>query len=415
MTGRRGLRVLAFAYACEPGRGSEPAAGWGLTRAVADAVDLTVLTGASHAPGLARWRQRHPDAAGTYLPVAEPTWTGRLPTALGNRLGWFARYLAWLDEAARVARALQATDPFDVVWHASYATYWLPSTASEVGPPVLWGPVGGGVTTPRALWPVLGAPGLVGEAADALAVRLGARWPATRRTWRAVDVPVVQNRETLAALPPTLRARATVLNHAVFAERPGTADRRPRRGALLHLSPLERRKGPSLVLRSLATTPPDVTLAFVGEGPLRGRLERLAGRLGVAPRVRFLGRVPHHEISALLAGAPAAVFTGLREEGGIALAEALIAGTPTILLGHGGARTVAAAAVDEDRVVSIPPGPVAETARQIGRAMTRFSRDPPEGDAPLLDVDAARMRLLALLRAAAGQSTGEEDVTAPST
>lgn len=37
---------------------------------------------------------------------------------------------------------------------------------------------------------------------------------------------------------------------------------------------------------------PDALLLLAGEGPLRGELEALAARLGVAARVRFLGQVP---------------------------------------------------------------------------------------------------------------------------
>lgn len=389
------LRVLAFAYACEPGRGSEPAAGWGLTRAVAADVDLTVLVGGSHARGLAAWREAHPQAPGRYVVVPEPAWARRLAP---GRFGWFLRYLAWLEVAADHAAALQASEPFDVVWQASYATYWLPTPAGALGPPLLWGPVGGAVTTPRQLWPELGWRGLPGELLDRVAVRGCARWPSTRRSWRQATTVVVQNRETLAALPPDLRRRATVLNHAVFAETAAPPAGTPRDGPVLHLSPLESRKGPGLVLRALATTPPDVRVTFVGDGPLRTALERRARRLGVAERVSFLGRVPHSEVARLLATASCAVFTGLREEGGIALAEALGAGTPTVALAHGGVRTIAASVLDPERITLVEPGPVDLTARRLGAAMTRALRQPSSTDGPLLDVAAARAQLLALLR-----------------
>ena len=47
--------MLVFAYACEPGRGSEPGAGWGIVRALAQVAHCTVLVGPEHGPGIDRW------------------------------------------------------------------------------------------------------------------------------------------------------------------------------------------------------------------------------------------------------------------------------------------------------------------------------------------------------------------------
>ena len=38
------MRLLAFAYACEPDRGSEPGAGWSWARMLAAYGDVTILT-----------------------------------------------------------------------------------------------------------------------------------------------------------------------------------------------------------------------------------------------------------------------------------------------------------------------------------------------------------------------------------
>ncbi len=71
-------------------------------------------------------------------------------------------------------------------------------------------------------------------------------------------------------------------------------------------------------------------LVVVGEGPERGRLERLAG-----PAVRLAGRVEADELRALYRGARAFLQPGV-EDFGIAAVEALACGTPVIALGAGG-------------------------------------------------------------------------------
>jgi hypothetical protein len=77
-------RVIVFAYACEPGRGSEPGAGWGLVRAVSEFADCVVLTAAEHLPGIRRWEAEAPGSSMSFVEVPEPA--GR-PLRSGIALG----------------------------------------------------------------------------------------------------------------------------------------------------------------------------------------------------------------------------------------------------------------------------------------------------------------------------------------
>jgi glycosyltransferase involved in cell wall biosynthesis len=94
-------------------------------------------------------------------------------------------------------------------------------------------------------------------------------------------------------------------------------------------------------------------------------------------------------VSISVLPASSTVFTGLREEGGLALAEAMLIGTPVIVLAHGGARTIASSTTDPDRVVLVAPDDPRTTAIQIGRAMTRFSHALSQRHDPMLDGAAA--------------------------
>jgi glycosyltransferase involved in cell wall biosynthesis len=360
------MRVLMFAYACDPYRGSESAAGWGLSRAVASFADVVVLHGPDHRDNMRRWVDEHPNDTVDYRTVEEPAWCS---VANRSRIGRFLSYVAWMRRAGAVASRLHRQRPFDAVHHATYATYWLPSAIRAVNAPSVWGPVGGAVTTPLRLWPILGWRGIPTELLDLVAVRVASWLPATRRTWRVADVRLLLNPESLARLPKSVRNEAEILNHVLFLDHE-TLPRAPRRGELLYLSPLEFRKGPELALRAFARTPTPLRLRIVGDGPERPRLEALSRRLGLSDRVTFEGWVELETLPRLYAGAEAVVFTGLREEGGASLAEAMGCGAPVVVLAHGGAATVASCTTDPARVRLVEPTSPARTIERLAAAMT---------------------------------------------
>jgi glycosyltransferase involved in cell wall biosynthesis len=80
----------------------------------------------------------------------------------------------------------------------------------------------------------------------------------------------------------------------------------------------------------------DFAARIVGDGPLRQRLERLAGHLGVADRVTFTGQLPPHEVWGHLDWADVLLHTGVVAPSGDrdglpnAIAEAMAAGVPVV-------------------------------------------------------------------------------------
>lgn len=402
MAPQRRPRVLVIAYACEPGRGSEPGVGWSLVESVSRFADPTVLVGPEHVPAIEAWRLKNPDTSITFEYVAEPRWSSWLPhepTDKSRRhlIGYFINYLGWQRRALRAARRLHRTEPFDVVHHATYSVYWLPSPARKLPLPFVWGPVGGAVTTPLPMWPALGVRGVVSELVDLVAVRLLSLARSTRRTWRAAAVRLLQSEETKHRLGEP-RDTDVLLNHVMFTE----VERTPqlREDFILFLSSFEPRKGVRFVLRALAEADPGVRLVVVGDGPERPAVEELIDELGIAARVELRGWLPYSEAMDLLDRAGAVVFAGVREEGGTALAEAMQRGAPVIVFANGGARTVAEAAVDPDRVRLVQPGSRDAIVAGFAEAMNHFHHADGLPNTPNLDTTAAHEKLEAAFRLA---------------
>jgi glycosyltransferase involved in cell wall biosynthesis len=89
------------------------------------------------------------------------------------------------------------------------------------------------------------------------------------------------------------------------------------------------RKGHELVIEAL-TRLPSAQLLICGEGPMRSELEQRARTLGVADRVRFLGRVGHEELRRYYSAADILVLASYREGWPNVLLEAMACGTPVV-------------------------------------------------------------------------------------
>ncbi|GGC09873.1 glycosyl transferase family 1 [Novosphingobium endophyticum] len=99
------------------------------------------------------------------------------------------------------------------------------------------------------------------------------------------------------------------------------------------------RKGQRLVIEALKYLP-DVRLALAGAGEDEAGLRALAGRLGVADRVQFLGLVDHDILPHVLCAADVLVLPSASEGLANVWIEGLACGTPIVVPDIGGAAEV---------------------------------------------------------------------------
>jgi len=155
------------------------------------------------------------------------------------------------------------------------------------------------------------------------------------------------------------------------AERDGT-------GPVLFVGRLVERKGVAHLIEAIARLgrgDEGARLEIVGDGPERPGLEALAGRLGVASRVVFRGKIPPDELQASYARAAVCVLPSVLDargdtEGlGVVLLEAMNHGTPVIASRVGGIPDIV-----EDGVsgLLVPPG----DADALAAALRRLRDDP---------------------------------------
>lgn len=145
----------------------------------------------------------------------------------------------------------------------------------------------------------LGIPLIVSERLDPSVQRhrgFDAAWTRLRNwAYRRASRVVVQTRNVHDYYAPDLGNRLRIIANPITDVRqaPDGADLRVPRPAVLTLGRLVREKNHDLLIRAFARISPqfpDWSLVIVGEGPLRGHLEKLAASLGVADRVSLPGR-----------------------------------------------------------------------------------------------------------------------------
>jgi glycosyltransferase involved in cell wall biosynthesis len=139
----------------------------------------------------------------------------------------------------------------------------------------------------------------------------------------------------------------------------------------LALGRLHPNKGFDLLLEAIAATR-EVTLWIAGDGPLRPRLERLATRLGIIGRVRFLGW--REDVPRLLAAADLLVCPSLHEPLGNVVIEAWSAGLPAVATASDGP---AALIRDGESGILVPlPGSRGGGPQALADAIERVCADP---------------------------------------
>lgn len=333
--------MLISAYACEPSKGSEPAVGWNIVNEISRFHDVWVITRENNRTAIERCQPRssNPNVQWVYFDL--PRWLSWWKKgARGVRL----YYYLWQIGAFFVAKAVTREVHIDLVHHVTFAVYWRPSFLALLNVPFVWGPVGGGDSTPRSFVRTFSLRGKVYEFARSVAMRIGELDPFVRLCARRARV-------TLAATPQTverlrkLSARNVVLLSQValtndeidlltgFAVRTSESVRFVSIGNLLHL------KGFHLGLMAYANVHAKLGESeywLIGDGPELKRLKKLAREFGIVSKVLFLGQLPREDVLRRLEDCDILVHPSLHDSGGWVVAEAMAAGRPVICLDIGG-------------------------------------------------------------------------------
>ncbi|WP_193210824.1 glycosyltransferase [Luteolibacter marinus] len=378
------LRVLVSAYACSPDRGAEANVAWNLVRELSARHELWVMTRENNRAAI--------EAAGG-------PWVGRVrwvyvdpPRSLSfwrrGRHGVHLFYVWWQWLARGRAKALLQEQAFDVFHHVTFGTYIVPSPLSDLGVPLVFGPVGGGEQTPPGLEKSYGWGGKWEEwqrvAAHWLVERLGfLRHWYHANAWTLAATPVTEEAlrklgvERVSVMPQSATGGDAVERFA--AANASLPDSPPGVLRLVSASRLVHWKAIHLALEAVAEARAgglDVRLTVLQEGPEERALKRLSRDLGLTDAVEFTGRLPElDQVFERMSGADALLHPALHEAFGQACLETLTLGVPVICLDWGGPGMI----VDESCGYKVPPGSHDETLAGLAAAIRALAEDRAAG------------------------------------
>jgi glycosyltransferase involved in cell wall biosynthesis len=382
----RELRIVLVSYACDPSRGTEPGMGWAWAEALAGrghTVELLTHPARDNVRQIARRIEELGPVGNRIRPhvvpvPADPGWTRLLPGGLRGQAEEFLRYDGWQRRALDHARR-HGLAGADLIHHVSYGSLEGGSALRHLGPPLVFGPVGGGQTAPYSHRRHLGGAYRQEALRELLWVRGLSHRPSCRSTLREAAAVLTTNRDTarLARRLGRLDARMMLADgvpDALVREHPRHVSESSHPPTVLWVGRLVPRKAPGLALQAfthLRADIPDARLLVLGDGPLRAELDALAVQLDVAESICFQGHLPWGQVLKAYDEADLLLATSLRDSFGVQSLEAWARGLPVVHLDHQGVGDFSA----PGGAVAVPLGDPEDLPQRLAYALVRLLTD----------------------------------------
>ncbi len=379
------LRILLSAYACEPGKGSEPGVGWNwaLTLA-ARGYQVWVITRTNNRELIERYMSALPEGKPenlNFIYYDLPAWAKWWKR---GRRGVHLYYLLWQWGAFKLARRCNAEIGFDLVHHVTFVSARQPSFMGGLGIPFIFGPVGGGERSPLRLRKGYSLNGWVNDILRDLANAVVKIDPFMHLTFVRAAQIFVTSTETRQLVPSRYRSKTKVQLAIALDANDETGVSHARNAIQSEFSPrilfvgqFVSWKGMHLGLCAFARMLelcPGARLTLVGQGPEENNWRQLAEKLGVAEKIDWLPWQPRAALAHLYWKHDIFLFPSLHDSGGMVVLEAMANGLPVICMKLGGPGVL----VDEGcgHAVEVAGLDAEAVVTRLAESLTRIAKSP---------------------------------------
>jgi glycosyltransferase involved in cell wall biosynthesis len=390
------MRILLSAYACEPGKGSEPAVGWNLVRQIARFHQVWVITRVNNRGPIEKALAQEPLPNVRWVYFDLPRWARFWKK---GRKGLHAYYYLWQIGTYRLANKLHRQVGFDLAHHVTIGASWYPTFLPLLPLPFVWGPVGAGLPSPKLFQREFSFRGKLSEWARQGLRVLSQLDPIRGLAEKRASMILAISPASVEQLKPANRRRAQLFSQVGINSKELVAlgEKRGEGGnsfSLLSVGRLLCWKGFALGIKAFALFHkqfPNSEYWILGDGPERARLVRLVSSLGLSSAVRFLGHLSREDYFNRLVHCNVLVYPGLHEPGAFVIAEAMAARRPVICLDLGEPASI----VTDETGIKIPASSPEEAVTGISQACARLAGNPALCEQM---GDAGRKRILELFQ-----------------
>ncbi|OGW85212.1 MAG: hypothetical protein A3A81_02165 [Omnitrophica bacterium RIFCSPLOWO2_01_FULL_45_10b] len=336
------MKVFVSAYACEPGKGSEPGVGWNWVKQIARFHEVWVITRLNNRGSIERALAKKPMPNVHWIYFDLPFWTRFWKR---GQYGVHLYYYFWQIGIYFVAKRLNKEVRFDVIHHVTFGNYYIPSFLGLLPFPFVWGPVGGGESAPPGFWRSFGLQGRTLEIFRDLGRTFTTIDPITRYVARKASLAIAATEQTATRLVRLGTRKVVVwpqvgMNNEQIRYFSTFRIQNPLPFRIISIGRLIHWKGFHLSLEAFARFQkiyPDTEYWFVNDGPEVVKLKKIAGNLITQNKVVFWGKLPAlKDVYEKLNQCHVLVHPALHEAFGNVCLEAMAAGRPVICLDLGG-------------------------------------------------------------------------------
>lgn len=326
-------KVLIIAYDVNPNLGSEAGVASLWLKIITRHYQAFVITDEKHRKDLEE------DDYGTarffYIPQNDAL--SRLYKK--NRL-YSSAYAIFIRKAWPLLIDLVRTHDFKLIHCLTPAGVYMYNDLYKLGLPMMIGPLGGGLNTPKGFQSLFKSSWLK-ERIRVFFYDRANRNEKRLNYFRNANKILIGTHYLLEHLPIEVQGRTeqlfdVMVDTANFA--PG-AKHSSEETHITYIARLDPQKGPTLLLeamRNISRTRKDIHLTMAGSGDLFNALKTYIIEHGLHDTVRLAGGLNRDEVISLLQHSDIFCLPTLREPGGVAILEAMSCGLPIITTDYGG-------------------------------------------------------------------------------
>jgi len=367
------LKVLVSAYACEPGKGSEPEVGWQWVHQIARFHETWVISRANNREAIEKALTKSPINNLHFVYVDLPEWARFWKK---GRSGVHLYYYLWQFIAYRKARNISKNKRFDIVHHITFINMYMGPLLALLDVPFIWGPIGANPYIPMPFCKSLGFLGLRDNMLR-LAIRKISPLldPFIYHGQRKAKQILVINAEIKSRLKQNIQNKCVTIpqnaiDKTLLSKAPKTFHRPLNILSVGQLVSIKGFRYSLAAFKKHLSSNAESRLTIIGDGSQRHELLQYATELNISDKVFFAGKMNRATVLMEMEKCDVFLFPSF-EGAGMVVIEALAKGLPVVCLDFGGPGEY----VTEDCGIKVPLSEPEKVTTELSNALSTLASD----------------------------------------